>query len=79
MDLRGVRSLKTKWVQNTSPEVMNSVFPKANFFLVHPVYAKNIFFPLNEAMLSLVVHNYRVSQKKLAVGNTLFMTSGDVF
>ena len=38
MDLRGVRSLKTKWVQNTSPEVMNSVFPKANFFLGHPVY-----------------------------------------
>ena len=37
MDLRGVRSLKTKWVQNTSPEVMNSVFPKANFFLGHPV------------------------------------------
>ena len=37
MDLRGVRSLKTKWVENTSPEVMNSVFPKANFFLGHPV------------------------------------------
>ena len=37
MDLRGVRSLKTKWVQNTSPEVMNSVFPKANFFFGHPV------------------------------------------
>ena len=37
MDLRGVRSLKTKWFQNTSPEVMNSVFPKANFFLGHPV------------------------------------------
>ena len=39
MDLRGVRSLKTKWVQNTSPdpEVMNSVFPKANFFLGDPV------------------------------------------
>ena len=31
------RSLKTKWDQNTSPEVMNSVFPKANFFLGHPV------------------------------------------
>ena len=38
MDLRGVRSLKTKWVQNTSPEVMNSVFPKANFFWGHPVF-----------------------------------------
>ena len=37
MDLRGVRSLKTKWVQNISPEVMNSVFPKANFFLEYPV------------------------------------------
>ena len=37
MDLRGVRSLKTKWVQNTSPDVMNSLFPKANFFLGHPV------------------------------------------
>ena len=39
MDLRGVRSLKTKWVQNTSPEVMNSVYHKANFFGRHPVDA----------------------------------------
>ena len=41
MDLRGVRSLKTKWVQNTSPDVMNSVFPKANFFLGHPVVVRS--------------------------------------
>ena len=30
-------------VQNTSPEVMNSVFPKANFFLGHPVEISQIY------------------------------------